>query len=77
MMQKSVLFGTGLGLVFGTLIGAVLGMLIGVLIPTSPRMSANTQGMSVLDALMLGRGKTSRAARSTKEINCATGIFIP
>ena len=39
-------------------LGAILGMIIGVLIPTSLRMSANTQGLPVLNALALGRFET-------------------
>jgi hypothetical protein len=40
-------------------LGAVLGIVIGILIPTSLRMSANTQGMPVLDALTLSRFETA------------------
>jgi ABC-type antimicrobial peptide transport system permease subunit len=47
IMPKSMLF------------GAVLGTIIGALIPTSLQMSANTHGMPVLDALMLGRSETA------------------
>jgi hypothetical protein len=34
-------------------------MIIGALIPTSLRMSANTQGLPVLDALTMGRFETA------------------
>ena len=52
-----------LGLAVGDAVGAYtwmalsafIGIVIGVLIPTSLRMSANTQGMPVLDALTLSR----------------------
>jgi hypothetical protein len=39
--------------------GAVFGTIVGVLIPTSLRMSANTQGLPVLDALTMGRFETA------------------
>jgi hypothetical protein len=51
--------GVSVGAYTGMGLGAVLGMLIGVLIPDSLRLSANTQGMPVLDALMLGRFETA------------------
>jgi hypothetical protein len=41
------------------LLGGILGMIIGMLIPASLRMSANTQGMPVLDALTMGRFETA------------------
>jgi len=43
----------------GMAFGGVFGMIIGVLIPTSLRMSANTEGMPVLDALMMGHFETA------------------
>ncbi|HSL31131.1 MAG TPA: hypothetical protein VK900_18160 [Anaerolineales bacterium] len=51
--------GVSVGAYTGMALGGVLGMLIGALIPTSVRMSANTQGMPVLDALTLGRFETA------------------
>jgi len=51
--------GVSVGAYTGMGFGAVLGMIIGVLIPTSLRMSANTQGMPVLDALIMGRFETA------------------
>jgi hypothetical protein len=54
--------GVSVGAYTGMGLGAVLGMIIGVLIPTSVRLSANTQGMPVLDALILGRFETGMLA---------------
>lgn len=51
--------GVSVGAYTGMALGGVLGALIGALIPTSVRMSANTEGMPVLDALMLGRFETA------------------
>ncbi|HSL44057.1 MAG TPA: hypothetical protein VK897_11540 [Anaerolineales bacterium] len=51
--------GVSIGAYTGMVLGGVLGMVLGVLIPTSLRMSANTEGMPVLDALMLGRFETA------------------
>ncbi len=51
--------GVSVGAYTGMALGGVLGMLIGALVPTSVRMSANTQGMPVLDALALGRFETA------------------
>jgi hypothetical protein len=39
--------------------GGVFGMLIGALIPPAWRMSAQTEGLPLLDALMLGRFETA------------------
>jgi len=49
--------GTSLTELLSTL--AILGLIVGALIPPSLRMSANTQGMPVLDALMMGRFETA------------------
>ena len=46
-------------LAMGAVTGAVFGMMIGALIPASVRMSANTEGMPVLDALVMGRFETA------------------
>jgi hypothetical protein len=51
--------GVSFGAYTGMALGGILGLVIGVSIPTSLRMSANTQGMPVLDALMLGRFETA------------------
>jgi hypothetical protein len=37
----------------------VFGMILGALIPTSLRMSANTEGVPVLDVLVMGRFETA------------------
>ena len=47
--------GVSFGAYTGMGAGAFIGGVIGILIPTSLRMSANTQGMPVLDALTLSR----------------------
>ncbi len=39
--------------------GGVFGLIVGALVPTSWRMSAHTEGLPVLDALMLGRFETA------------------
>lgn len=51
--------GVGVGYFTGMLFGGFFGMVIGMLIPTSWRLSANTEGMPVLDALMMGRLETA------------------
>jgi hypothetical protein len=51
--------GVGVGYFTGMLFGGAFGLLIGALIPTSLRMSANTEGMPVLDALVTGRLETA------------------
>jgi hypothetical protein len=51
--------GIGVGYFTGMLFGGVFGMIIGALIPTSWRMSAHTEGLPVLDALMLSRFETA------------------
>jgi hypothetical protein len=51
--------GVSVGAYTGMGVGAVFGMILGSLIPTSLRMSANTEGMPVLDAFMMGRFETA------------------
>lgn len=51
--------GIGIGFYTGMLFGGVFGMLLGALIPTSWRMSAHTEGLPMLDALMMGRFETA------------------
>lgn len=51
--------GIGVGYFTGMLFGGVFGMILGALIPTSLRMSAHTEGLPMLDALMLGRFQTA------------------
>ena len=50
-MRKSIILGTS--------VGAIFGALIGLLIPSSRQMSAKTDGMPVLNALMMGRFETA------------------
>jgi hypothetical protein len=51
--------GIGVGYFTGMVFGGVFGMFLGVLVPTSLRTSANTAGIPVLDALMMGRFETA------------------
>jgi hypothetical protein len=51
--------GIGVGYFTGMLFGGIFGMILGALIPTSLRMSAHTEGLPVLDALMMGRFETA------------------
>lgn len=51
--------GVGVGYFTGMVFGGVFGMSVGALIPTSWRMSAHTEGLPLLDALMLGRFETA------------------
>jgi len=50
--------GVSIGAYTGMGAGSVIGFIVGMLIPTSLRMSANTEGLPVLDALVLGRFET-------------------
>jgi hypothetical protein len=51
--------GIGVGYFTGMLFGGIFGMLLGALIPASLRMRAHTEGLPVLDALMMGRFETA------------------
>lgn len=51
--------GVSVGAYTGMAFGAVFGMIVGVLIPESLRISANTEGLPVLDALVMGRFETA------------------
>jgi hypothetical protein len=51
--------GIGVGYFTGMVFGGLFGMILGALIPPSLRMSANTQGKPILDALMMGRFETA------------------
>ncbi|HEX9332419.1 MAG TPA: hypothetical protein VF896_11045 [Anaerolineales bacterium] len=51
--------GIGVGFYTGMLFGGLFGMILGALIPTSLRISAHTEGLPMLDALMMGRFETA------------------
>ena len=51
--------GIGVGYFTGMLFGGVFGMILGALIPASLRMSAHTEGLPMLDALMMGSFETA------------------
>jgi hypothetical protein len=51
--------GIGVGYFTGMVFGGIFGTTLGALIPTSLRMSAHTEGLPVLDALMSGRFETA------------------
>jgi hypothetical protein len=51
--------GIGVGYFIGMMFGGIYGVLLGALIPPSLRMMADTEGLPVLDALMLGRFETA------------------
>lgn len=51
--------GIGVGYFVGMLFGGIFGMIVGVLIPPSWRLSAHTDGLPLLDALMMGRFETA------------------
>ena len=51
--------GIGVGYFTGMVFGSVFGLILGALIPSSLRMSAHTEGLPVLDALVMGRFETA------------------
>jgi MFS family permease len=51
--------GIGVGYFVGMLFGGVFGMFLGVLIPTAWRQSVHTEGLPLLDALVMGRFETA------------------
>lgn len=51
--------GVSVGAYTGMAFGAVFGTILGALMPPSLRMGANTQGLPVLDALIMGRFETA------------------
>ncbi len=51
--------GIGVGYFTGMIFGSLFGMFLGMLVPNSWRLSAHTEGLPVLDALMTGRFETA------------------
>ena len=51
--------GVGVGYFTGMVFGGIFGMILGALIPPSVWMRAHTEGLPVLDALMMGRFETA------------------
>ena len=51
--------GIGVGYFTGMVFGGVFGIIVGILIPTSWRLRAHTEGLPVLDALVIGRFETA------------------
>jgi len=51
--------GVGVGYFTGMVFGGIFGMTLGALIPPSVWMRAHTEGLPVLDALMMGRFETA------------------
>ena len=51
--------GVGVGYYTGTIVGGIFGLIFGALIPTSLRIKAHTEGLPVLDALVMGRFETA------------------
>jgi hypothetical protein len=69
--------GVGVGYFTGMLFGGAFGMILGVLAPTPLRMSAHTQGMPILDALMMGRFETAIMLGFTLSIlDTIVGVWI-
>ena len=69
--------GIGVGYFTGMVSGGVFGMLLGALIPDSLRMRAHTEGLPVLDALMMGRFETAVLASFTLSILATiVGVWV-
>jgi len=69
--------GIGTGYFTGLLFGGAFGMILGALLPASLRMSAHTEGLPMLDALVMGRFETAILAGFVHSILSAmVGVWI-
>lgn len=69
--------GVGVGYFAGMLFGGIFGMIVGALIPTALRLRAATEGLPILDALVMGRFDTAVLISFTFSIlDTIVGVWI-
>ena len=69
--------GIGVGYFTGMVFGGAFGMVLGLLMPASLRMSAHTEGLPLLDALMMGSFETAVLASFVLSILATiVGVWI-